>query len=214
MDLLARLAGHFLDVVEGPPTPKIFRRSLPQERVIAEVTEQHRVPTMRTLRTAFLPSFVLELAAAAGRALNILGTAVSDPAAADTPASKTQAGTGPAPCDSHGTIPDLRSTTISLKSVGLLISGRSQPALSGVDLEIRPGERIVITGRSGAGQSSLLALLLRLAGPSSGRIEAGRTDLAAIPAGLWRRQLAWVPQQPYLSAGTNAENIALGRIGC
>jgi ATP-binding cassette, subfamily C, bacterial CydD len=61
--LLARLGGHFLDVVEGLPTLKLFGRGRAQAKVIAEVTERHRVATMRTLRTAFLSSLVLELAA-------------------------------------------------------------------------------------------------------------------------------------------------------
>jgi ATP-binding cassette, subfamily C, bacterial CydD len=67
--LLARLGGHFLDVVEGLPTLKVFGRSRPQQQVIAQVTEQHRAATMRALRTAFLSSLVLELAATLATAL-------------------------------------------------------------------------------------------------------------------------------------------------
>jgi ATP-binding cassette, subfamily C, bacterial CydD len=62
-DLLARLGGHFLDVVEGLPTLKVFGRATAQEKVIAAVTQQHRRATMATLRTAFLSALVLELAA-------------------------------------------------------------------------------------------------------------------------------------------------------
>ncbi|HUA40919.1 MAG TPA: thiol reductant ABC exporter subunit CydD [Streptosporangiaceae bacterium] len=61
--LLARLGGHFLDVVEGLPTLKVFGRAKAQAEEIRKVTEQHRIATMSTLRVAFLSALVLELAA-------------------------------------------------------------------------------------------------------------------------------------------------------
>src|SRR5271165_683841 len=105
--------------------------------------------------------------------------------------------------------PDLRTQPVTLTDVVLEYPGRAA-ALRGVSLTISPGERILLTGPSGAGKSSLLALLLRFCEPTAGRIGVGATDLAAIPHASWRRQIAWVPQRPYLFAGTVAENIALG----
>ena len=67
--LLAALGGHFLDVVEGLPTLKVFGRASAQERVIAKVTEDYRAATMSTLRVAFLSALVLELSAAVATAL-------------------------------------------------------------------------------------------------------------------------------------------------
>ena len=67
--LLARLGGHFLDVVEGLPTLKLFGRGKPQAEVIGKVTDEHRAATMSALRIAFLSGFVLELAAALATAL-------------------------------------------------------------------------------------------------------------------------------------------------
>ena len=67
--LLARLGGHFLDVVEGLPTLKLFGRAKHQTEVIGEVTDAHRRATMRTLRVAFLSALVLELSAAIATAL-------------------------------------------------------------------------------------------------------------------------------------------------
>jgi ATP-binding cassette subfamily C protein CydD len=67
--LLARLGGHFLDVVEGLPTLKLFGRGKAQAEVIGRVSEEHRVATMSSLRVAFLSGFVLELAAALATAL-------------------------------------------------------------------------------------------------------------------------------------------------
>ncbi len=250
--LLARLGGHFLDVVEGLATLKVFGRAKAQAEVIRKVTDKHRTATMAALRIAFLSALVLELAAAlatalvaveiglrllaghigyetallvllltpeaylplrnvgaqfhasvegttaAGRVFEILETPL--PAEART----TVAARGATPAS-----PDLRTEPLALTDVTLAYPGRP-PALTGVCATIRPGERVLITGPSGAGKSSLLGLLLRFAEPTSGRIEAGGTDVAAIPVGSWRSQIAWVPQTPYLFAGTVAENIALG----
>src|SRR5215472_4276542 len=67
--LLATLAGHFLDVVEGLPTLKIFGRARAQEEVIGKVTGAYRATTMSALRVAFLSALVLELAASIATAL-------------------------------------------------------------------------------------------------------------------------------------------------
>ncbi|MFJ4773667.1 thiol reductant ABC exporter subunit CydD [Streptomyces uncialis] len=61
--LLARLGGHFLDVVAGLPTLRAFGRERHQTRVVGEMADAHRRATMRTLRVAFLSSFVLETVA-------------------------------------------------------------------------------------------------------------------------------------------------------
>jgi ATP-binding cassette subfamily C protein CydD len=114
--------------------------------------------------------------------------------------------------------PDLRRHTITLTGVGLRYPGRPEPALDGLDLEIRPGDHLTVTGPSGAGKSSLLALLLRFAAPTEGTIELSGPGLAAaglagVPAAAWRAQLAWVPQRTHLFDDTVAGNIALGRPG-
>ncbi|MFE0423717.1 ABC transporter transmembrane domain-containing protein, partial [Streptomyces sp. NPDC058953] len=61
--LLARLGGHFLDVVAGLPTLRAFGREGHQARVLAETADAHRRATLRTLRVAFLSSLVLETVA-------------------------------------------------------------------------------------------------------------------------------------------------------
>lgn len=67
--LLARLGGHFLDVVEGLPTLKIFGQGRRQAEIITRVTDEHRRATMSTLRQAFLSALVLDLAATLATAL-------------------------------------------------------------------------------------------------------------------------------------------------
>jgi len=265
--LLAILGGHFLDVVEGLPTLKVFGRARAQEAVIAKVTDDYRRTTMATLRVAFLSALVLELAAAvatalvavevglrllyghlgyetallvllltpeaflplravgaqfhasmegaaaAGRAFEILDTPVPDgPTGRAAPPTVTAAAptvTAAAPTVTA----DLRVAEIRLSGITVIYPDRPRPALDGVSLTIAPGERIVLTGPSGAGKSTLLALLLRFVTPAAGTIEAGGADLATTDLERWRRQIAWVPQQPYLFSGSAADNIALGQPG-
>ncbi|MFD7991731.1 thiol reductant ABC exporter subunit CydD [Streptomyces mexicanus] len=59
--LLSRLSGHFLDVVAGLPTLKVFGRAKAQAESIRHITGEYRRATLRTLRVAFLSSFALEL---------------------------------------------------------------------------------------------------------------------------------------------------------
>ncbi|MFF7868195.1 thiol reductant ABC exporter subunit CydD [Streptomyces qaidamensis] len=67
--LLSRLSGHFLDVVAGLPTLKVFGRAKAQADSIRRITGEYRRATMRTLRIAFISSFALELLATISVAL-------------------------------------------------------------------------------------------------------------------------------------------------
>jgi thiol reductant ABC exporter CydD subunit len=66
---LDRLAGHFLDVVTGLPTLKVFGRAKAQARTIREITERYRRTALSTLRVTFLSSLILELVATVAVAL-------------------------------------------------------------------------------------------------------------------------------------------------
>lgn len=66
---LELLAGHFLDVVAGLPTLKVFGRARAQAEAVRRTTSEYRRTTMVTLRVAFLSSLVLELAATLSVAL-------------------------------------------------------------------------------------------------------------------------------------------------
>jgi ATP-binding cassette subfamily C protein CydD len=66
---LRLLGGHFLDMVTGLPTLRVFGRARAQVAVVRRMADQHRVATMRTLRVAFLSALVLELVATLSVAL-------------------------------------------------------------------------------------------------------------------------------------------------
>jgi ATP-binding cassette subfamily B protein len=84
-------------------------------------------------------------------------------------------------------------------------------ALSGIDLTIEPGEVVAFVGRSGAGKSSLLLLLLRFYDPDQGRVLLDGTDLRELDPSWLRGQLGIVLQDPVLFSRTIAENIRYGR---
>jgi ATP-binding cassette, subfamily C, bacterial CydCD len=67
--LLHRLAGHFLEMVAGLPTLKVFGRAKAQVAAVRDVTDQYRSATMATLNVAFLSSLILELLATVSVAL-------------------------------------------------------------------------------------------------------------------------------------------------
>jgi len=87
------------------------------------------------------------------------------------------------------------------------------PVLDTASLHVRPGEFVCLTGPSGGGKSTLLALLVRLAEPDSGLITIGGADVSGIPLPRLRDLVTLVPQDPWLHTGTIADNIRYGRPG-
>ncbi len=109
--------------------------------------------------------------------------------------------------------PDPADAVVRLEDVSFAHPGRGEAVLDGVALALRPGETVALVGPSGAGKTTLAALLLRLADPERGRVSCGGVDLAAVDPAAWRRRVAWVPQRPTLFAGTVAENVRLAAPG-
>jgi ATP-binding cassette subfamily C protein CydD len=243
---LAQLGGHFLDVVEGLPTLKAFRRGEAQEGIIRRVSDQLRRTTMSTLRVAFTSALVLELLATLGTALvavavglrllqgsldyhtallvlllapevylplRALGgqfhasaegaAAARDvfdvldvPVPVEVPPQRTRS--------THA-----RRAPVRFHDISLTYPGRDRPVLDRVEFVLEPGSRTVLMGQTGAGKSSVLALLLRFVSPTDGHICVGGTRLDELPVAAWRQQLAWVSQAPSMFAGTVADNVRL-----
>ena len=109
----------------------------------------------------------------------------------------------------HGP-PSPRLEPIRFEGVSFEYPGRARRVLDALDLELDPGETVVLVGPSGVGKSTVAGLLLRLLDPTGGRLSVGSVDLTALDAAAWRAQLAWVPQRPTMFRGTAADNIRLG----
>ncbi|MGF7239202.1 MAG: thiol reductant ABC exporter subunit CydD [Frankia sp.] len=253
LDLLARLAHHFLDVVAGLATLKIFGREKAQARAIAEVAARHRRASTATLRLAFLSSLVLEFVATISMALVAVGIGlrlvsgsldlrtallvlILAPEAylplrqlgADFHASAEGLSAAArvfavleTPLPPRGrllALPDPATSLLCWNDVTVRYSGRTSPALAGFGLTVAPGQVVALTGPSGAGKSTAFAVALGFVTPDAGRV-------TVVPAGIepggavgvdeadpraWLSMIGWVPQRPYLVAGSVEQNVRLG----
>jgi ATP-binding cassette subfamily B protein len=97
---------------------------------------------------------------------------------------------------------------IRLEGVGFTYPGREEPALSGVDLCIRRGQRIALVGPNGSGKSTLADLVMGLLVPSEGRLLIDGTPLNPDLIPAWQRNVAHVPQAPFVADSSIATNIA------
>ncbi|MYQ87879.1 MULTISPECIES: thiol reductant ABC exporter subunit CydD [unclassified Streptomyces] len=241
--LLSRLSGHFLDVVAGLPTLKVFGRAKAQAESIRTITSQYRRATLRTLRIAFLSSFALELLATLSVALVAVtigmrlvhgeldlytglvvlilapeaylpirqvgaqyhaaaeGLSAAEEIFAVLETEPRQGGTADVP----------GALRLELESVTVRHEGRSEPSLDRASLVVDEGETVALVGPSGVGKSTLLDVVLGFTAPDEGRVRIGGVDLATLAPERWRERIAWVPQRPYLFAGTIAENVRLAR---
>ncbi|TPX09118.1 uncharacterized protein E0L32_001619 [Thyridium curvatum] len=96
-----------------------------------------------------------------------------------------------------------------IKFENLTLSYRPEldPALKDVTLDIRPGERIGVIGRTGAGKSTLITALLRLTEPSKGRIVIDDVDIHTVGLHLLRSNMSVISQDAVLLAGTIRYNL-------
>ena len=88
-----------------------------------------------------------------------------------------------------------------------------KPILRRIDLYVRPGEMVALVGPSGAGKTTLMALLQRLYDPTAGAILVDGVDLRTLQQRSLRRQIGVVLQEALLFNDSVRNNIAYGRSG-
>jgi ATP-binding cassette subfamily C protein CydD len=100
---------------------------------------------------------------------------------------------------------------IHCRDVYLRYDNGRLPALRGASFDLKTGEQVTLVGASGAGKTTILNLLLGFLQPDKGRILINDVPLVALPPDSWRKNIAWIGQQPVLFHGTIKKNILLGR---
>ena len=223
---LAALSGHFLDVMRGLPTLVGYGRAERQVEVIGEVSQQHRVATMSTLRIAFMSSAALELLAS----ISVAIVAVTVGLRLTHGEMTLQAGLLAillAPeaywpirrigAEFHAAADGAEAIDGILAELDAVAAAhprrwwrgrcraqrrRATPTREAaspvlVDVQLAAGPGLTaVTGPSGVGKSTLLELAAGLRTPTAGTVRAGRAHL--------------VTQRPFLPAGTLRDALVLG----
>ncbi|MFF4900794.1 ABC transporter ATP-binding protein [Streptomyces sp. NPDC001068] len=110
----------------------------------------------------------------------------------------TAAGGAPAPADDRI---DVRGARFAYE--------RGGEVLRGVDLTVRPGERLAVVGPSGAGKTTLSRLLAGVDAPGSGTVTVGGVPIAGLSPELLRRQVVLVTQEHHVFLGTVRDNLLI-----
>jgi ABC-type multidrug transport system fused ATPase/permease subunit len=99
---------------------------------------------------------------------------------------------------------------VSLQRVTLRYDG-SEPALTGIDLEVEPGRTVALVGPTASGKTSLVGLLARLYDPSEGRVVIDGADVRDVDLTSLRHEIAFVADDSFLFSDTVAANIAYAK---
>jgi ATP-binding cassette subfamily C protein CydD len=203
LSALTRLTQHFLEVLRGLTTLRIFNRAIPQVKTIAAVSEQYRVRTLKVLRITFLSGFALEMLSSLAVALIAvsIGLRLVDGEisllvglfvlilAPEVYLPIRQVG-----AHFHSAAEGITASKKVLDiidQVGKISDGTTEPTVSSI-YSFEPGKITAIVGPSGIGKSTIFRKLMGL-----------ESQEQAIPAD----SVSWMPQQAALFAGTVRENI-------
>ncbi|MFE0313615.1 thiol reductant ABC exporter subunit CydD, partial [Amycolatopsis sp. NPDC058986] len=235
-DATHRMSGLLLELVRALPVLTAFRRARAQSDVVRRLSERHRRATLKTLKVAFSSAFVLELAATLSVALiavvigvrlvggNLplaigLGVLILAPEcyqpirtvgaafhASEDGVEAVRRVTAilaePVPAD--GTEPLPRG---EVRVSGLRVERRGGFAPDGESFVVWPGQIAWLRAPSGGGKTTTLLTLLGFVPSYDGTITVGGARLADADLTRWRRDVAWVPQNPVFAGGTVRDEL-------
>jgi ATP-binding cassette, subfamily B, bacterial len=111
----------------------------------------------------------------------------------------------------EGARPTTTHGELALSNVWFRYPTREKDVLRGINLTVQAGSTVALTGTSGGGKSTIVALLTRLYDPQQGSITLDSVDLSTVAPSWLRTVIGVVEQDPVLFAGTIADNIRFGR---
>ncbi len=206
LDSLTRLTQHFLEVLRGLTTLRIFGRAEVQVKTITSASEQYRVRTMKVLRITFLSGFALELLSSLSVALIAVSIGlrlVNDEIsllvglfvlilAPEVYLPVRQVGAQFHAAAEGVTASKKVLDILDLASEVSRAGASNNPDYEGLDCDFEAGKLTVITGPSGIGKSTIFRNLLGLDSP----VQSQKLHL-----------VSWMPQQASLLSGTVLQNI-------
>lgn len=157
----------------------------------------------------FTALFVLILAPEAYQPVRMVGTHFHDSADGVAAADAAFQVIDAAPRH-HGTAAAPTQGALRFDDVSYTYPGTEVPVLERFSLDVAPGEVVALSGMSGGGKSTALALAMGFLSPSAGRVTVDGVSLADVDLATWRAQVAYVAQDPGLVRGTVADNLRLG----
>jgi ATP-binding cassette subfamily B protein len=101
---------------------------------------------------------------------------------------------------------------LRFEGVGFRFPGADRPVLHDVWLDVRPGETVAIVGATGAGKTTLTALVPRLIDPTEGRVTIDGHDVRDLELTTLRSVVATAFEEPTLFSMSVRENLTLGRL--
>ena len=110
--------------------------------------------------------------------------------------------------EKRASLPD--TPVVSTENMSVTYGQMDAPALDGITLNVLPGDRVAIVGRSGSGKSSLLRTALRFYDPSSGSISFDGTDMKDMSRKEIAKQISVVEQEPHLFPMSLMDNVLYG----
>lgn len=96
---------------------------------------------------------------------------------------------------------------IEVENLSVAYKDSLPPVLKNLNFTVKPGERIGIIGRTGAGKSTLASVFFRLLTPREGSVRIDNIDIAELKLTHLRSRLAIIPQDPFLFSGSLRSNL-------
>ena len=109
--------------------------------------------------------------------------------------------------------PTGKALRIDLEEVTFTYPGADEPAIRNLTMSLLPNETVALIGKSGSGKTTVTNLLLRTLDPDSGVIKFDGIPEQDLSLDWIRKQIALVPQDPFLFYGTIADNLRMAKEG-
>ena len=109
--------------------------------------------------------------------------------------------------------PDREALLLEARALSFSYPGAGRPALVGIDIRLRPGQRLAVVGASGSGKSTLAHLLLRFWDVPEGSLWIRGRDVCSLSTDAVRAEIAFAAQRTHLLTGTLRENLLLAKPG-